>query len=226
MISQAIDYGNPRSIGSRLRARRFRHFQALVASARNRKRPVNILDIGGTRDYWRIVPELELESAGLAITILNLPGDAAGTDDAIFRYAVGDGCDLTAFSDGEFDVVHSNSVIEHVGDWTRMMAFAKEVRRLAPSYYVQTPNFWFPIEPHYMRPFLHWIPEPTRARLLATTSIGQYPRARSMDEAMRLVQGNRLLSRATLASLFPDARIVTERLALLPKSLMAIRAAE
>jgi len=224
VIPQTIDYSNPRSIGSRLRARRFRHLATLIASARGRKKQVRILDIGGTREYWRIVSDTELAALGLSITVVNLPSDAQGVTDAIFSFAVADGCDLARFADNSFDIVHSNSVIEHVGDWTRMSAFAREVRRLAPAYYVQTPNFWFPIEPHYMRPFLHWIPEPARARLLTLTAIGQYPRARSMDEAMRLAEGNRLLSRAMMASLFPDARIITERFALLPKSLMAIRA--
>jgi hypothetical protein len=226
VISSLIDYSNPRSLASRLRARRLRHLAPLFTAARSKCTPVRILDIGGTRDYWRVLPAAEIAVEALTITLLNLSHDHTVNDDAVFRFVEGDGCDLGIFPDHSFDVVHSNSVIEHVGDWTRMSAFAREVRRLAPSYYVQTPNFWFPVEPHYMRPFLHWIPEPTRARLLTMTSVGQYPRARTMDEAMRFVQGNRLLSRAMLSSLFPDARIVTERFALLPKSLMAIRSTE
>jgi hypothetical protein len=129
-------------------------------------------------------------------------------------------------SDNSFDLVHSNSVVEHVGDWARMKAFAKEVRRLAPRYFVQTPNFWFPIEPHFMCPFFHWLPEPTRVRLLLRAGLGHYRRAGSVDSAVTAVQGARLLNRRMMASLFPDAAIVTERVALLPKSLMAIRAGE
>jgi hypothetical protein len=223
MSSRLIDYSNPRSIASRFRAKRMMRFLRLAAAISRATRPVQVLDIGGTRDYWRMVPDRELAAIGLNITLVNLPGGTLGTDDAVFRYLEGDGCDLGMFPDGAFDLVHSNSVIEHVGDWSRMTAFAKEVRRLAPAYYVQTPNFWFPMEPHYMRPFVHWIPEQARARLLTATTVGQYPRAISMDEAMQFVQGNRLLTRPMLASLFPDAQIITERFALLPKSLTAVR---
>lgn len=226
MIFRAIDYANPRSLASRFRRRRLRTFWPLIESARARQTLVRILDIGGTREYWRILPDDILASAALSITVVNLPGNLTPVDESVFRFVIGDGCDLSVFPDNAFDIVHSNSVIEHVGNWNRMMAFAGEVRRLARSYYVQTPNFWFPVEPHYMRPFLHWIPEPARAGLLSSMSLGQYPRAKSMSEAMRLVQGNQLLSRRMLASLFPDARIVTERVALLPKSLMAIRSSE
>jgi hypothetical protein len=104
-----------------------------------------------------------------------------------------------------------------------MRAFAREVRRLAPRYFVQTPNFWFPIEPHFMCPFFHWLPVPARVRLLLLTGLGHYRRAETVESALAAVQGIRLLSRRTMSSLFPDAAIVTERVALLPKSLMAIR---
>jgi len=61
--------------------------------------------------------------------------------------------DLQLNQDGEFDLVFSNSVIEHVGDFERMRQFVHEARRVAKSYWIQTPSKWFPIEPHCGMPF-------------------------------------------------------------------------
>lgn len=217
------DYGNPRSVGSRLRARRFAHLLPLIESAFREKGSVRIVDLGGTPTYWRLLSPDYLASRHVEITLINLPGELEGSAVHPFRTLAGDACDISNFADQTFDIAHSNSVVEHVGDWARMKDFAKETRRLAPRYFVQTPNFWFPIEPHFMCPLYHWLPEPVRARILTMTGLGHYPRAASWDAAISAVQGARLLSRRMMATLFPDANIVTERVALLPKSLMAIR---
>ena len=226
-VTRALtDYSNPRSLGSRLRARRLAHILQLVNGVAERTGRVRVLDLGGTRTYWGLLTHDFLLSHNVTVTLLNLPGELAPIDDDVFRFVEGDACNAQRFEDNEFDIVHSNSVIEHVGDWNRMRMFAREVRKLAPSYFVQTPNFWFPIEPHFMCPFFHWLPEPVRARILTLTGLGHHGRAASVDDAVRVVQSARLLNRGMMASLFPDARIVTERVALLPKSLMAVRSAE
>jgi hypothetical protein len=217
------DYRNPRSVGSRLRARRLAHFTPLVDAVFHEKGSVRVLDVGGTPTYWRLVSPAYLASRRVEITLANLPGTLQNEDAKSFRIIEGDACDLAMLPDRTFDVVHSNSVVEHVGDWNRMRAFAREVRRLAPMYFVQTPNFWFPIEPHFMCPFFHWLPEPIRMRLILLTRLGHHPRAETIEHAIEAVQSARLLTRSMMASLFPDARIVTERIAMLPKSLMAIR---
>jgi Methyltransferase domain len=217
------DYRNPRSVGSRLRARRLAHFTPLVDTVFREKGSVRILDIGGTPTYWRLVSPEYLATRRAEITLVNLAGVLHGADLGGFRVVEGDACDLVMFTDGAFDLVHSNSVVEHVGDWPRMQAFAREVRRLAPRYFVQTPNFWFPIEPHFLFPFFHWLPEPVRVRLILRTRLGHHGRAETFADAVSAIQSARLLDRRMMATLFPDATIVTERVAMLPKSLMAIR---
>ena len=62
------------------------------------------------------------------------------------------------FGDAEFDVAFSNSVIEHVPHELQP-AFASEISRVAKRYFVQTPNRYFPIEPHYQLPFFQFLPK-------------------------------------------------------------------
>ncbi|NJK36721.1 MAG: class I SAM-dependent methyltransferase [Oscillatoriales cyanobacterium RM1_1_9] len=44
----------------------------------------------------------------------------------------GDACEVLDFSDNSFDLVFSNSVIEHVGSLERQTVFAQNVQRLSP----------------------------------------------------------------------------------------------
>ena len=120
-------------------------------------------------------------------------------------------------------MAHSNSVVEHVGDWGRMCAFASEVRRVALSYFVQTPNYWFPIEPHAMTPVFHWLPKPVRVALVMRFQLGHWHRQPTVDAAVRRVDSARLLTRPMVAELFDDADIVAERLGFLTKSWIAVR---
>lgn len=67
------------------------------------------------------------------------------------------------FADGEFDLVHCSSVIEHVAPEDRP-AFIAELRRVGRRLFLQTPAYSFPIEPHAVLPFAHWLPPGLRRR--------------------------------------------------------------
>ena len=69
-----------------------------------------------------------------------------------------DATNLHEFGDASFDIAFSNSVIEHLSTFENQARMAAEVRRVARAYWVQTPNFWFPIEPHFLVPAWHWLP--------------------------------------------------------------------
>lgn len=88
---------------------------------------------------------------------------------------------------------------------------------------MQTPNYWFPVEPHSVTPGFQFLPFPARLSLVRRFALGDWPRAENVDEAVRIVQSARLLNRAMMGSLFPDARLATERFLGLPKSIIAIR---
>ena len=218
------DYANPRSFGSRFRARRIAPMVKLIEKTYQEYGHANLLDIGGRKIYWNILPPGTLKQNKVKITVLNLPSDLKGEDDEIFEHKSGNACDLPEYQDNAFHIIHSNSVIEHVGGWPQMKAFAKEVRRLAPRLFVQTPYYWFPVEPHYITPFFHWMPKPFQVQLLRRFKLGNRGRARNLDDALtRLEDIPRMLDQKTFRLLFPDCHIAKERFCLLTKSLIALR---
>ncbi|PPU68874.1 hypothetical protein XpiCFBP4643_07720 [Xanthomonas pisi] len=134
-----------------------------------------MIGVGGTLAYWAQVPDAFFAQHACEVTVVNLddsPPPAARTHP---RSQWGDGCAL-GYADNAFDIAHSNSVIEHVGDAARTHAFADQIRRVAAQYYVQTPNYWFPIEPHYLAPGIQFLPRAWQADLLYRLPLGRIDR--------------------------------------------------
>lgn len=217
------NYSDPDSFINKWRRRRISTLLKMMHDRYNEKGSVSILDIGGTKNYWNVIPDDLIRKLNVCITLVNIPGEGIESDEEHFKWVAADGCDLAQFENSSFDIVHSNSVVEHVGDWTRMKMFASEVRRLGRSYFVQTPNFWFPVEPHFVTLFYHWLPEQIRAKLIMMFNLGHYQKADSVDDAMQRVQSARLLDRLMLAELFPDSKIEREKILFLTKSIIAIK---
>jgi hypothetical protein len=221
---RVTDYDSPTSPASRLRARRAAPLMDEIRRVHRHKGSVRIVDIGGRRNYWNIVPDGFLENHNVRVTLLNMEDIGDFGDPAIFAFTRGDAC-ATPFEDVAFDICHSNSVLEHIGGFRRMRAFASEVRRIAAGYFVQTPNFWFPIEPHVMLPFFHWLPLPTRVWLCCHFSFGYYRRADRIEEIVDFVESINLVNKRMMRALFPEATLLVERFLLLPKSLIAFHRA-
>src|SRR5689334_15385933 len=110
-----------------------------------------ILDIGGTPECWELIAERP------RVTLLNTPRAREEVGAAV-SWVAGDGRALP-FRDQAFDIVFSNSVIEHVGDAASQERFAREVARVGRAYWVQTPNRWFPVEQHLFTPIVPWLPK-------------------------------------------------------------------
>lgn len=222
-LTQTItNYKSKDSIGSKLRAKRIKPLLEIIRCIHNKKGRVNLLDIGGTQLYWTILPEGFLEKYNVWLTLVNTSNEDRPYQNERFSFIIADGCDLSLFNDGLFDIAHSNSVIEHVGSWRRKVSFANEIQRVSENYYVQTPNFWFPVEPHCMTPFFHWLPLPLRAYLVMHFKLGYWGKANNIDNAMHTVESACLLTKKMLQMLFPNSSIITERFFLLPKSHTAI----
>ncbi|MCX8996228.1 class I SAM-dependent methyltransferase [Rhizobiaceae bacterium BDR2-2] len=176
-------------------------------SIMNIDRSVTVLDLGGQPMIWEPV------DPSLDITILNLPGiaQAAPHSHHTIRYVEGDACNVTGYEDQSFDIVFSNSVIEHVGDERFRAAFAREVQRLGKSYWVQTPCKYFPIEPHNGMPFWWFYPASLRRFIVERWR-------RKLPAWTEMIDGTDIVSRKELERLFPEARVIVERFMGLPKS--------
>ncbi len=202
------------------RRKRFELFADIVNYSISKDR-IRVLDVGGVQAYWS--DKFGMLKKDVHVTLLNLSKHES--DDARFTSIEGDACHMPMFEDDEFDIVHSNSVIEHVGRWSDMAAMAREVSRLAPAYFVQTPNYWFPMEPHARTLLLHWLPVPLRYRVVMARKCGFWTKAETVMDAMKTVESSQLIDARMLSALFPDSEIKHERYYGLTKSLMAIRRA-
>ncbi len=178
-----------------------------------------VLDIGGTPYNWNFL------AVQPRLTILNVPRASEAVPQGV-DWVAGDGCALP-FADGAFDVVFSNSVIEHLGSTARQHQFAREVARVGKRFYVQTPNRWFPVETHLLTPLVHYLPKRWQAPLVrrwtvwsAVTGIRGERREFYIEHYLADVL---LLDRAGLSALFPGAQVVRERFLGTTKSLLAVR---
>jgi hypothetical protein len=214
LLLRAADNKQSTSLATRLRRERFRLFLELLGHL---EPPIRILDVGGTQRFWET---MEWPTGnGVRITLLNVTGQPVSSP--TFTSVVGDGRQMTQFTDASFDVVFSNSVIEHVGAYEDQRRMAAEVRRVGQRYFVQTPNKFFPIEPHFLFPLFQFLPLPGRAWLVNHFHLGWQSRIADREKAKAAVASIRLLSKGELIRLFPEARIFEERFLGLAKSFVA-----
>ncbi len=182
----------------------------------------SLLDVGGYPRTWTTRPQLTKQIHCMNINPAVNSSDYSSPDHRISA-KVGDGCALDD-SDGSYDIVFSNSVIEHVGDWHRQSSFATEARRVGRKLWIQTPAFECPLEPHYLAPFVHWLPARIQRRILRWGTPWGWIVKPTQEKIDELVARTRLLTKKEMRKLFPDCVILTERLlGVLPKSYIAYR---
>lgn len=199
----------------RFRERRMRNFAALFGVTESTR----ILDVGGTPSNWLLL------DVRPRVTLLNMP---RAREEAWpgFTLVAADGCQLP-FGNQSFDIVFSNSVIEHVGSPEAQRRFASEIQRVARRYWVQTPNRWFPLEPHLLTPFLHYLPRAWQAPLARRWTVWDAVERPTPDRRAFYIEHYlrdiRLLAASDMAALFPGACIRRERSLGLTKSLIAVK---
>jgi len=186
------------------RMKKFFEFMGVTCKTR-------ILDVGGSPHIWEGCPFRP------DVTLVNTLADWPCNG---FKLVYGDATALP-FADSSFDVAFSNSVIEHLGTMERQQRMAKEVRRVASHYFVQTPNFWFPIEPHYLAPFVHYLPASLRRPAVRWITPHGWINRPSREEIAEMVEEISLLSEKQVRQLFPGCNIYREKVFCVTKSVSA-----
>ncbi|MBU3702348.1 MAG: class I SAM-dependent methyltransferase [Acidimicrobiia bacterium] len=210
------DHGDRRSLAARFRAARWRRFSAAFPELDR----FDVLDIGGTADFW-----IDRVPRPRTVTITNLasagPGGVLPSNMRFVEWSTFDPPPAEV-TERPYDLVHSNSVIEHVGGPIARREFAEVVSAMAPNIWIQTPNRYFPIEPHWVFPFFQFLPRSWKMFLDRTWPLAYGGAASGHGPASR-VDSVDLLSAKDLRRLFPDAVLVRERFLGSTKSLIAWR---
>jgi len=212
-LRAASDVSSPSSISNQMRSRRLAKFIELIGEL---PLPVRILDVGGTVGFWQDNPLVKDKS--LRVVVGNLTVAISPYDN--LTSVTLDATDLSRYSPGDFDVVFSNSVIEHLYTLENQRKMAAEIQRVCTRYWIQTPNYWFPIEPHFHVPGWQWLPESIRVAMLRRVRCGWRGPCPDLAMAQNLVREVRLMTRAELTQIFPLGQIFVERFYGLPKSLV------
>ena len=217
MFSYFADHTREQSVASQLRRKRLKMLLQMIASFPS---TVNILDVGGRPKFWeRIFSSEPFLVYKLKVTLINIEKYSSSQANVI--PLVGDGRAMPQFADGEFEIVFSNSTIEHVGSLHDQKRMADEVRRIGQKYMVQTPNKYFPIEPHFVFPMFQFLPISIRAWLLQNFRLGWRSKTADYQKALASVKSIRLLSKAEFKQMFPEACIYEEKFYGLTKSFVA-----
>ena len=201
--AKVSEWAKHNSFGKTWRLERMKQFLALVKPPAGAK----IIDLGGHLPMWQWFDH------DFEVTLDNLPGSYKRTGKfGQYTFMEGDATNLSEnFADKSFDIVFSNSVIEHVGDESKQADFASEVMRLAKGYWVQTPSNYWPIEPHTGVVGYWLLPKFVQENL-------QKSWVKELPVWTEMVRTTTVLSRKRMRELFPDSKLYIERKFLLEKS--------
>ena len=220
MLDSIFSYTNPNSFVNNLRKNRFKQIQAAINALIEKKGTVRILDLGGNLSYWE---NMNWKNTATHISLLNLTPSAIPDDSKHLFEAIQADALKCPFSDYAFDLVFSNSAIEHMGSLENQKIFAQEVKRLSHNYIIQTPSLWFLLEPHCRIPFFQFIPHQVRAVLLMIFKIHYFPKAKNYREGIEASKTTIMMGKTRFKSFFPEAKISTEFLWGMSKSYTAIK---
>jgi len=201
------------SMGGRRRAERARWLTETFPDLAQ----MSVIDLGGSIVTWQRAPvrPKHVHVVNMQPSRFDMPEWA--------EFDLGDACALPPDIAGRrYDLVFSNSVIEHVGGHERRERFADSVHQLSDAHWVQTPYRYCPVEPHWMAPGAQFLPVAGRVQVVRRWPLS-FRRGQPRETAVRAVLGIELLDRTQLRYYFPGSLIRTEWALGLPKSLIAYR---
>lgn len=150
-----------------------------------------------------------LRVVGCNLTLRDMRAYRRENDAKGCRAVVADGCRLP-FPDKSFDIVFSNAVIEHVSREGQQQ-MAQEIVRVGRSWFVTTPNFWYPIELHHKLPLFQFLP--MRGQSFIQRTLRTWPQGEPIN----------LLTSGELQGLLPGSRVKKVRVTFYPEALIAYR---
>jgi len=175
-----------------------------------------ILDVGGTTYNWELIDFKN------KIVLLNLTAESDNNKPDHYSVVVGDGTALQ-YADNAFDIVFSNSVIEHVGSFEKQQDFAREAIRVGKKIWIQTPAKEFFFEPHLITPFVHWLPNEVQKKILRNFSVWGWLTRPDQDYINGFVDQTRLLTYPEMQSLFPNCKIIKEKFLFMTKAYIVVK---
>jgi|SRR5579863_2984577 SAM-dependent methyltransferase len=203
-------------LGRKFRPKRLKVFAQLMSLSQQ----ATVLDVGGATFDWNLCERLL--GYRPRVTILNIERPIATEG---LPWVAASGMELP-FPDQSFDIVYTNSVIEHLYNAENQQRFAREVARVGKRYFVQAPNRWFPVEPHYLTPFIHYFPPRIQLKFLRNFTVWGLMSRPSGQLCQRNVEEIHLLDKRGMQQLLPSAEIIHERVCGLTKSFIAVQTPE
>jgi len=210
--ARVADGSRPGSLGHSARAKRAAKLVELFPGLAD----MHVLDLGGEPAFWRAFPVRPT-----SVTTLNLL--SFEPEEPWLQTFVGDACEPpAAVLARQYDLVISNSVIEHVGGHVPRQKFADVVHRAADRHWVQTPYRYFPVEPHWVFPAMQFLPLRLRAEVTRRWPLSP-GRADNLPEAIANAASVELISITDMRAYFPGSELWYERAGGLVKSVTAYR---
>jgi len=214
IFRKLADPYSPGSLGHAARTRRMEMLLQRFPDFRDMK----IVDLGGNTKSW-----LASDVRPAHVTVVDSGAWALEAPEAWMTIVQGDACARSTIS-GTFDLVFSNSLIEHVGGPRYRREMAQVVHDLAPYHWVQTPYRYFPVEPHFLFPGFQFLPVVAKMQVFLHWPLVRHIRDRTYPvDRVRHVIDHDLLTVTEMVSLFPSSLILHEKAAGMTKSLIAVR---